>query len=81
MEVISSTPATVVVEYDSAEEFEMHLKAQAVQPKLKLRPIVNEGQTIGRNDKCPCDSGRKFKKCCLWRMMPGRLSGEVEATK
>jgi hypothetical protein len=21
--------------------------------------------TIGRNDPCPCGSGKKFKKCCL----------------
>lgn len=21
-------------------------------------------QTPGRNDPCPCSSGRKFKKCC-----------------
>ncbi|MEE9287487.1 MAG: SEC-C metal-binding domain-containing protein, partial [Gammaproteobacteria bacterium] len=20
---------------------------------------------IGRNDPCPCGSGRKYKKCCL----------------
>ena len=20
---------------------------------------------IGRNDLCPCDSGKKYKKCCL----------------
>jgi uncharacterized protein YecA (UPF0149 family) len=19
---------------------------------------------VGRNDPCPCDSGKKFKKCC-----------------
>ena len=23
------------------------------------------GEKVGRNDKCPCGSGRKFKKCCL----------------
>jgi preprotein translocase subunit SecA len=23
-----------------------------------------EGQKIGRNDLCPCGSGKKFKKCC-----------------
>ncbi|MDP2708478.1 MAG: preprotein translocase subunit SecA [bacterium] len=23
-----------------------------------------EGQKVGRNDPCPCGSGRKFKKCC-----------------
>lgn len=22
---------------------------------------------VGRNDNCPCGSGKKFKKCCLWR--------------
>lgn len=27
-------------------------------------PIVREEPKIGRNDPCPCGSGRKFKKCC-----------------
>ena len=27
-------------------------------------PVVNGSPKIGRNDPCPCDSGRKFKKCC-----------------
>ena len=22
------------------------------------------GDSVGRNDPCPCGSGRKFKKCC-----------------
>lgn len=26
---------------------------------------VNPHRTVGRNDPCPCGSGRKFKKCCL----------------
>jgi preprotein translocase subunit SecA len=26
-------------------------------------PVVNKDQ-IGRNDSCPCGSGKKFKKCC-----------------
>lgn len=30
----------------------------------KNRPVVS-GQKIGRNDPCPCSSGRKYKKCCL----------------
>jgi len=25
------------------------------------------GQKVGRNDPCPCRSGRKYKKCCLGR--------------
>jgi hypothetical protein len=27
--------------------------------------VVNPYRKIGRNDPCPCGSGRKFKKCCL----------------
>ncbi len=27
-------------------------------------PIVNLSPKVGRNDPCPCGSGRKFKKCC-----------------
>ena len=22
-------------------------------------------EKLGRNDLCPCDSGRRFKKCCM----------------
>jgi hypothetical protein len=28
-------------------------------------PSVNPLRDVGRNDPCPCGSGRKFKKCCL----------------
>lgn len=28
-------------------------------------PYVREHKKIGRNDPCPCGSGKKFKKCCL----------------
>lgn len=28
-------------------------------------PYRREGKKIGRNDKCPCGSGKKFKKCCM----------------
>ena len=26
--------------------------------------VVREGEKTGRNDPCPCGSGKKFKKCC-----------------
>jgi len=28
-------------------------------------PAVNPFRDVGRNDPCPCGSGKKFKKCCL----------------
>lgn len=30
----------------------------------KTKTVVNENK-IGRNDPCPCGSGKKYKKCCL----------------
>ncbi|MBQ2468125.1 MAG: SEC-C domain-containing protein, partial [Clostridia bacterium] len=30
----------------------------------KKRPVVNKGGKVGRNDPCPCGSGKKYKKCC-----------------
>lgn len=26
--------------------------------------IIREGEKIGRNEPCPCGSGKKYKKCC-----------------
>lgn len=28
------------------------------------QPIVNRAEKVGRNDPCPCGSGKKFKQCC-----------------
>ncbi len=28
-------------------------------------PVVNPLRKVGRNDPCPCGSGKKYKKCCL----------------
>ena len=36
--------------------------AEIVPPDIK--PITKE-HNIGRNDKCPCNSGKKYKSCCL----------------
>jgi len=28
------------------------------------KPMVRESPKVGRNDPCPCGSGKKYKKCC-----------------
>jgi hypothetical protein len=38
----------------------MSLMLAATQP----RPTQRQLQKIGRNDPCPCNSGKKYKKCC-----------------
>jgi preprotein translocase subunit SecA len=31
----------------------------------RSEPRTLDGQKVGRNDLCPCGSGKKYKKCCL----------------
>ncbi|NLF08441.1 MAG: hypothetical protein GX594_10750 [Pirellulaceae bacterium] len=35
------------------------------------QPIRREQALVGRNDPCPCGSGKKFKKCCLKKQGEG----------
>ena len=35
------------------------------------QPVINPFKGVGRNDPCPCGSGKKFKKCCLQRVSSG----------
>ena len=37
-----------------------HTNGKPAKPKT----IVNKTQTVGRNDPCPCGSGKKYKNCC-----------------
>jgi preprotein translocase subunit SecA len=37
--------------------------AAEAQAKAKAKP-VRSGPKVGRNDPCPCGSGKKYKQCC-----------------
>ena len=40
-------------------------EAEAEKERNKKKaPIVNDGPKVGRNDPCPCGSGKKYKNCC-----------------
>jgi preprotein translocase subunit SecA len=39
--------------------------AGSQQSDKKIEPIRNRGQKVGRNDPCPCGSGKKYKNCCM----------------
>ena len=38
--------------------------AQAPQGEQKIKQIKLQQPKVGRNDPCPCGSGKKYKKCC-----------------
>ena len=47
------------------KEHEAELKAENATGVQKVETVVHEGPRIGRNDPCPCGSGKKYKKCCM----------------
>jgi len=34
------------------------------QEQASSQPVRNDLEKVGRNDPCPCGSGKKYKKCC-----------------
>jgi preprotein translocase subunit SecA len=55
----------------SSEEFEMKHEEfsgfgnaeGAAQEEESHTPYVREGRKVGRNEPCPCGSGKKYKQC------------------
>jgi preprotein translocase subunit SecA len=50
------------LEIDFTTEEEVEAK------KINLNPFHETGggkKKVGRNDPCPCGSGKKYKRCCL----------------
>jgi preprotein translocase subunit SecA len=35
------------------------------QSEKKIEPIRNREEKVGRNEPCPCGSGKKYKNCCM----------------
>ena len=40
---------------------------RATPPVDTPRPVQTSPGRVGRNDPCPCGSGKKFKRCCAGR--------------
>ena len=49
--------------YPNVKQFIRLQKMRAAQASAR-KPIVKGAARIGRNDPCPCGSGKKYKKCC-----------------
>ena len=51
----------------TAAEFEEAVRSGASAhhaPAKRDKPFVHQASKVGRNDPCPCGSGKKFKQCC-----------------
>jgi preprotein translocase subunit SecA len=59
---VSRTAHDEVGQFAIAEQ--QRAAAQAPQGEGKVKQIRLEQPKVGRNDPCPCGSGKKYKKCC-----------------
>ncbi len=65
-------PRQIATSVDDIEEaFQRKKKRELEQARMAgagdmqtVQQIVRSGEKIGRNDPCPCGSGKKYKKCC-----------------
>ncbi|MBQ7225236.1 MAG: SEC-C domain-containing protein [Clostridia bacterium] len=42
----------------------MNFGAKQNKPAKQVKQPVRAEQKVGRNEPCPCGSGKKYKKCC-----------------
>ena len=49
---------------ESARFQRQQAEAAAGGAAEKPRPFVSSGERVGRNEPCPCGSGKKYKNCC-----------------
>ncbi|MHC4132217.1 MAG: preprotein translocase subunit SecA [Planctomycetota bacterium] len=59
---VSQTSHDEVGQFAMAER--QRAAAQAPQGETKVKQIKIDTPKVGRNDPCPCGSGKKYKKCC-----------------
>jgi preprotein translocase subunit SecA len=64
VQAVEEAPAVTNVRYQHAD-YEEALASNAADtaPPPAPAPFVRAGEKIGRNDPCPCGSGKKYKQC------------------
>jgi preprotein translocase subunit SecA len=57
-QVSADVPQSAVANFDAM------LEHMSDKPRQSTPQFKNDMRSIGRNDACPCGSGKKYKKCC-----------------
>ena len=61
---VTATQHDIAPPVDAVEQNYETNSAEPGQEGKAIAPIVNNAPKVGRNDACPCGSGKKYKKCC-----------------
>lgn len=57
-------PAAVQTTHSDLSQFGERQNRSSAQPGNSSVTVVRGGAKVGRNDPCPCGSGKKYKNCC-----------------
>jgi len=63
VQVVDEPPAVSNVKYQHADYDEALAPRASDDPPPAPTPFVRAGEKVGRNDPCPCGSGKKYKHC------------------
>jgi hypothetical protein len=68
----TDTVGTLSTWYGFSEQAKLDVARRAAKAEAETfalpdrdEPYINPHRHVGRNDPCPCGSGKKYKKCCL----------------
>ena len=87
VEVKSQAEIDKLKEHRQQKTVEMHgdqvaaaeqARAQSQQSAPKPVTVRNQGPKVGRNDPCPCGSGKKYKNCHLRQLQAAGMAGADE---
>ncbi len=63
--ILSAVPRTEIKREQMAKEQSASIENIGGDKPAKKKPMVKKAaEKVGRNDPCPCGSGKKYKKCC-----------------
>jgi len=57
------------------------MKIKPPSKRKKIQPLIRRGKKVGRNDLCPCGSGKKYKHCCLPKIKANEQSSRTKVEK
>lgn len=63
VEPVESAPAVENVQYHHSDYDEALASSDDAPEAEEKKPFVRSEQKVGRNDPCPCGSGKKYKQC------------------
>jgi preprotein translocase subunit SecA len=65
--ILSAVPRTPIKRVQVANPLTAGFEGEKKKPIVRRasKTVVNDSARIGRNDPCPCGSGKKYKNCCM----------------